>query len=78
MFWNKYLADYAGSDFPASMWKWVFSLVVVEIILKGFSLWRSARRGEKGWFIVLLIVNSLGILPVIYLLTHPETKSKKK
>ncbi len=32
------------------------------------ALWRSARRNELIWFVFLLIVNSIGILPIIYLL----------
>ena len=38
------------------------------IILKGFALWYSARGGQKGWFIVLLVVNTLGILEIVYLI----------
>ena len=37
------------------------------IIWKGLALWHSARRGEWKWFVVLLIVNTLGILELIYL-----------
>ena len=44
----------------------VFAIVVV--ILKGYSLWYAARRGQKWWFIILLIVNTLGILELIYLI----------
>jgi methionyl-tRNA synthetase len=38
------------------------------VIIKGFALWHSARAGQKWWFIALLIVNTLGILEVIYLI----------
>jgi hypothetical protein len=34
------------------------------------ALWRSARAGQSVWFVVLLIVNTAGILPAIYLLLH--------
>lgn len=34
---------------------------------KGFALWKSARRGENIWFIVLLLVNTAGILDIMYL-----------
>ena len=37
------------------------------IFWKGLALWHSARRGETVWFIVLLFVNTLGILEIIYL-----------
>ena len=42
-------------------------LIVIVLVLKGYSLWHAARRGEKGWFIALLIVNTFGILELVYL-----------
>jgi hypothetical protein len=43
---------------------------VIDLILRGFALWHSARRGQNVWFVFLLIINSVGILPIIYLLTN--------
>jgi hypothetical protein len=57
---------------------WIIIFVVLDFILKGFALWRSAKRGQKWWFIALFVINSLGILPVIYLLTHPKNKKDKE
>ncbi len=37
------------------------------IVLKGFALWHAGRAGQKGWFIALLVINTFGILEVIYL-----------
>lgn len=37
------------------------------IIWKGVALWKSARYGQKAWFVVLLIVNTVGLLEIIYL-----------
>jgi len=34
---------------------------------KGLALWRAARKGDKVWFIVFLLVNTLGILEILYL-----------
>jgi len=38
------------------------------IILKGFALWNAARGSQKRWFIALLIINTLGILEIVYLI----------
>jgi len=43
-------------------------LAVLTVVLKGFALWYAARAGQKGWFIAILIVNTLGILEIIYLI----------
>lgn len=52
-------------------------LVVVDAVLKLITLWQSARRKQMAWFIFLALVNSLGILPVIYLIIN-RNKDKFK
>lgn len=42
-------------------------LIFWSIIWKGIALWHSARNKQLIWYIVLLIVNTLGILEIIYL-----------
>ncbi len=37
-------------------------------VLKGFALWYAARASQKGWFIALLLINTLGVLEIIYLI----------
>ncbi len=34
---------------------------------KIYAVWTAAKRGEKKWFIVLLLVNTLSILDIIYI-----------
>ncbi|MBI2053567.1 MAG: hypothetical protein HYT41_02390 [Candidatus Sungbacteria bacterium] len=42
-------------------------LLAWSFIWKGMALWRAARSEHKKWFIVLLIVNTFGILELLYL-----------
>lgn len=44
---------------------------------KGLALWRAARNGQKGWFIVLLVINTVGILEIVYLLFFSKPASPK-
>ena len=45
-------------------------------VWKGIALWHAARKGQKAWYIALLVVNSLGILEIVYLLFfHKKQKS---
>lgn len=49
-------------------YKWVLIILVIwSTPWKGMALWRSARRGHAGWFIVLLVVNTLAILDILYI-----------
>jgi hypothetical protein len=34
---------------------------------KGLALWKAARSGSKWWFVILLIVNTFGILDILYI-----------
>lgn len=45
----------------------VVVLLVWTVVIKGIALWQCAKRDEKVWFGVLLIINTLGILESIYL-----------
>lgn len=45
----------------------LFLLVTWSIIWKGIALWHSARNKQLIWYIAILIVNTLGILEIIYL-----------
>jgi hypothetical protein len=47
-----------------------FVVVLVAIwtlFWKGWALWRAARSGSKWWFVILLVVNTLGILEILYI-----------
>lgn len=47
---------------------WLLTLLIVwSIIWKGFALWHSARGNQKGWFVALLVINTVGLLEIIYL-----------
>ncbi|MEY4744255.1 MAG: hypothetical protein RL272_200 [Candidatus Parcubacteria bacterium] len=42
-------------------------LIVWSLVWKSLALWSSARRGEKWWFIAFMVVNTAGVLELIYL-----------
>lgn len=56
----------------------IISLLLWMIPWKGWALWRSARNGHMGWFVVLLIVNTLAILEIIYIFFVSQSKTKKE
>ncbi len=42
-------------------------LLIWSIFWKGLALWKSARENDKVWFIVLLILNTAGLLEILYI-----------
>jgi len=57
-------------------------IVIWDSIWKGISLWHAAQNNQLAWFICLIVFNTVGILPIIYLLAFqkkqkPRTKRFK-
>jgi hypothetical protein len=49
-------------------------IILWVIVWKGLALWHAARRGEYWWFVILLVVNTFGILEIIYLFAIAKLK----
>lgn len=66
--WNWGPASLGFGPFGMALFVGLASILAIAIIaLKGYSLWNAARRGEKWWFFFLLIVNTAGILELVYI-----------
>jgi hypothetical protein len=44
---------------------------------KGTALWKAAREQHKIWFVVLLLVNTLGILEILYIFVFSKMVKKR-
>ena len=52
---------------------WLIGVVVVwSLVWKGIALWKSSRRNSIVWFVVLLVVNTVGILEILYIFLFSE------
>ena len=63
------LTDIVCPFFPnATITFLVTALILVwSMVWKGVALWRAGRNAHLGWFVALFILNTLGILPIIYI-----------
>lgn len=41
---------------------------------KGLALWRAARNNQKAWFWSLLVINTLGLLEILYIFVFSKKK----
>jgi len=48
------------------------------LIWKGLGLWSAARNKQKGWYLAILILNTMGLLPIIYLIWFKPKVEKKE
>lgn len=54
---------------------WGFgALALWSLFWKGLALWKSARNDERYWFVALLVINTMGILEILYLFVFAKTK----
>jgi predicted membrane channel-forming protein YqfA (hemolysin III family) len=45
-----------------------YLLIAWSVIWKGTALWHAARNRQLVWYLALLIVNTVGILEIVYLI----------
>lgn len=55
----------------------ILAIVLWTVVLKGFALWHAARGSQKWWFVALLVINTAGILEIIYLIWFRPTSSSR-
>lgn len=56
---------------------WVIFLIYLwSVVWKGLSLWRASQLKQRNWFIGILLLNSLGILEILYLFFFANKKLK--
>ena len=66
------------SNYAAVFWIFIIIAAVWEAIWKGIAMWKCGRNNQLPWFIVILIFNTLGILPIIYLLFFQKRTRMEK
>ena len=59
-------------------WLAIAVVIIWSVPWKAAALWRSARRGHLGWFLVLIVFNTLAILDILYLFVFSNWGIKKK
>lgn len=44
------------------------------LVWKGLALWKAGRQNQAGWFVALLLINTLGILEILYIYWFSKQK----
>jgi len=55
-----------------------WGLLVWSLIWKGLALWRAAKMGHKVWFVMILVLNTIGILEIFYIFVFSRKSESKK
>jgi len=54
--------------YPSWLYVALIPLIIWEAIWKGIGLWKAGRNNQVVWFILIFLLNTAGILPIIYIL----------
>ena len=55
----------------------IIILVCWEAVWKAIALWKAGRLNHLVWFILIFILNTVGILPIIYIFAVARKKEKE-
>jgi len=57
-----------------------YIIIAWSLVWKGLALWRAAKNDSKIWYVVLLVLNTVGILEILYyfVLSKPRGKTEPK
>jgi len=71
------IANYLGISVATAIA--ILTLAAIwSLIWKGFALWKSSKKNNLIWFIVLLVVNTFGILEILYIFVFSKISLKTK
>ena len=55
--------------------KWLVLVVLIwTLFWKGCALWIAGKNNKKWWFLALLVLNTVGILEIIYIFYFAKKK----
>ena len=53
---------------------WVYPILIWTIIWKATAAWKAARKGHLLWFVAFFIINTAGVLPIVYIFFFQNLK----
>ncbi|MCX6714219.1 MAG: DUF5652 family protein [Candidatus Uhrbacteria bacterium] len=58
---------------------WILgALTIWTLPWKGVALWKAAQKKDARWFVALLLINTVGILEILYIFIFSKMVWKKK
>ena len=55
----------------------IIILAIWEAVWKLIAMWKAGRNNHLAWFICIALINTAGILPIVYILMHRKKLSEK-
>ena len=55
----------------------LLTIAIWTLVWKGLALWKSSKKNHLTWFVILLIVNTVGILEILYIYVFSKMGKRK-
>lgn len=65
-------------DIPIDRQLWFLALFAWVMVWKGLALWKAAHKEQKWWFIAFLLINTLGVLEILYIYVFSEPFKRRE
>ncbi|MFA5173508.1 MAG: DUF5652 family protein [Candidatus Paceibacterota bacterium] len=62
------------NDFFINNWPILTLVLLWSAYWKGMALWKAAKKGDLKWFIAILVINTMGILEILYIYLFSKKK----
>jgi hypothetical protein len=76
MNWQSFVGGSVPPGFAGAAGLLLVVVLLWTLVWKGMALWKAAHQENKIWFVVLLIVNTVGILDILYLYVFSKKTSQ--
>ena len=53
----------------------LYIIIAWSVIWKGIALWHCGRNKQLAWYLTIFIVNTCGVLEIVYLILSKRAKS---
>jgi|GEM_PF-2911717 len=59
---------------------WFIPLIIIcvlwDVVWKLIAMWKAARNNDLAWFICIALLNTMGLIPIIYILLFGNKSGK--
>ncbi len=59
----------------SNLW-WVVPLMIWSFAWKAMALWKSARNNDLAWFVIVILINTVGVLEILYIFVLAKSQNK--
>ena len=78
---NSYFNGYGSSFMPGVFAGWlsmfIIPVAIWSLFWMGLALWKAAKNESKIWFVILLLVHTVGILDILYIFVFSKMNGPK-